>query len=182
MTRTVFGCPEAGRMRGRCAPRCSCERAAGTTRRLEKAVGHDGQRRRASRRGTRRQDLEHCRSGAVSDDRSWPHEGKDHARGEWRVRCFIHGQLSRQVTRLELTGPGLQRLLPRSAHRLFLAAFSSSATGVFTLRAYLADGSAFSHAFTLPLGHREAGPWPGLRRRGGALQRRHRGEHRDPVL
>jgi hypothetical protein len=51
-------------------------------------------------------------------------------------------------------------------HRLFLAAFSSSATGVYTLCAYLADGSTFSHAFTLPLGHREAGPWPGLRRRG----------------
>ena len=78
----------------------------------------------------------------------------------------VYGQLSRQVTRLELTGPGLRRSLPRSVHRLFLAAFSSSATGVFTLRAYLADGSTFTHAFTLPLGRREAGPWPGLRRRG----------------
>jgi hypothetical protein len=78
----------------------------------------------------------------------------------------VYGQLSRQVTRLELTGPGLRRSLPRSVHRLFLAAFSSSAIRVFTLRAYLADGSKFSPAFTLPLRRREAGPWPGLRRRG----------------
>jgi hypothetical protein len=78
----------------------------------------------------------------------------------------LYGQLNRQVTRLELTGPGLRLLLPRSAHRLFLAAFSPSARGVFALRAYLADGSTFSHAFTLPLTRREAGPWPGRRRRG----------------
>ena len=50
--------------------------------------------------------------------------------------------------------------------RLFLATFSSSATGVFTLRAYLADGSTFTHPFTLPLSRREAGSWPGFRRRG----------------
>ena len=78
----------------------------------------------------------------------------------------VYGQVSRQVTRLQLTGPGLRRLLPRSVRRLFLAAFSSSATGVFTLRAYLADGSTFTHPFTLPLSRREAGSWPGLRRRG----------------
>jgi hypothetical protein len=78
----------------------------------------------------------------------------------------IYGQVTRQVTRLELTGPGLQRLLPLSAHRLFLAAFSPSAAGTFDLRSYSADRITFSHAFTLPLTRRGAGQWPGLRRRG----------------
>jgi hypothetical protein len=78
----------------------------------------------------------------------------------------LYGQLNQQVTRLELTGPGLRRWLPRSTHRLFVAAFSPSAAGVFTLHARLSDGSTFSHAFTLPLSRREAGSWPGLGRRG----------------
>jgi hypothetical protein len=79
---------------------------------------------------------------------------------------IVYGQVNRQVTRLELTGPGLRRLLPLSAHRLFVAAFSPSAAGTFALRAYSADGSMFSHAFALPLPGHEAGQWPGLRRRG----------------
>lgn len=79
----------------------------------------------------------------------------------------VWGQVSSDVERVALIGPGPTRVwLPLSADRMFLIAFSPSARGSVRLVARLASGTAFTHAFTLPLTHREAGPWPRLRRRG----------------
>jgi hypothetical protein len=82
----------------------------------------------------------------------------------------VWGQVNSDVDRVELIGPGAARVrLPLSAHRMFLAAFSPSARGVVRRVAQLADGSSFTHTFTLPLSHREAGAWPRLRRRGAVF-------------
>ncbi|MGZ4186587.1 MAG: VOC family protein, partial [Solirubrobacteraceae bacterium] len=82
----------------------------------------------------------------------------------------VYGQADRDVAHLELLGPGGRRLsLPFSAHRLFLAAFSPSVRGTVQLRAQLADGTTFTHKFTLPLTRNELGAWPRLRRRGAVF-------------
>ena len=46
MTRTVFGCPEAGRMRGRCAPVVPASEPRDTTCRVEKAEDHKARKSR----------------------------------------------------------------------------------------------------------------------------------------
>lgn len=82
----------------------------------------------------------------------------------------IYGQADREVAHVELLGPGSRRrLLPLSAHRLFVAAFSPSVRGVVRLRAQLADGSAFSHTFSLPVTKSESGAWPRTRRHGAVF-------------
>jgi hypothetical protein len=82
----------------------------------------------------------------------------------------VYGQADRDVVRLELVGPGARRVsLPLSEHRLFLAAFVPSLRGTIQLRAKLADGTTFSHKFTLPLSRYEFGPWPRTRRRGAVF-------------
>jgi hypothetical protein len=82
----------------------------------------------------------------------------------------VYGQANRDVARLELVGPGSRRRsLPLSAHRLFLAAFSPSARGTVHLRAQLADGTAFSHTFSLPVTRTESGTWPRTRRHGAVF-------------
>lgn len=82
----------------------------------------------------------------------------------------VWGQVNGEVTRVQLIGPGATVTpLPLSAHRTFVVAFSPSARGVFRLLAGLADGTSFTHAFTLPLTHREAGGWPRLRRPGAVF-------------
>jgi hypothetical protein len=79
----------------------------------------------------------------------------------------VWGEVNSDVDRVELIGAGATRVrLPLSADRMFLAAFSPSARGAVRLVAQLADGSSFTHTFTLPLTHSEAGAWPRLRRRG----------------
>ena len=79
----------------------------------------------------------------------------------------VWGQADSDVDRVELIGPGATRVrLPLSPDRMFLVAFSPSAGGAARLVAQLADGRSITHAFTLPLTHREAGAWPRLRRRG----------------
>jgi hypothetical protein len=82
----------------------------------------------------------------------------------------VYGRADRDVTRLELLGPGRRRTsLPLSAHRLFLAAFAPSVHGTMHLRAQLGDGTTFSHALTLPVTRYESGAWPRIRRRGAVF-------------
>jgi hypothetical protein len=81
----------------------------------------------------------------------------------------VWGQVNSDVDRVELIGPGATLRLPLSADRMFMAAFSPSARGAVRLVAQLADGSSFTHAFTLPLTPGEAGVWPRLRRRGAVF-------------
>lgn len=82
----------------------------------------------------------------------------------------IFGQVNGNVDRVSLVGPGeTDTSLPLSAHRMFLVAFSHTARGAFRLLLRLIDGRSFTHAFTLPLTDREAGAWPGLRRRGAVF-------------
>lgn len=82
----------------------------------------------------------------------------------------ISGQVSGNVARVRLIGPGAtDASLPLSAHRMFLVAFSPAARGTYQLLARLAGGTSFAHAFTLPLTDRDAGAWPGLRRRGAVF-------------
>jgi hypothetical protein len=82
----------------------------------------------------------------------------------------IWGQVNGNVDRVRLIGPGAtDTSLPLSAHRMFLVAFSPTARGTLRLLARLADGTSFTHAFTLPLTDREAGAWPRVRRRGAVF-------------
>ena len=80
--------------------------------------------------------------------------GENFIPGSSPVQRFItvYGQAERPVARVELVRPGARQVsLPLSAHRLFLAAFAPAARGIVQLRARLADGATFSHAFSLPL-------------------------------
>jgi hypothetical protein len=80
------------------------------------------------------------------------------------------GQVRRGVNVVQLVGPGaVRRSVPLSTHRMFLVAFSPFARGAVQLRLKLADGTWFTHAFTLPLTHGEAGSWPRTRRRGAVF-------------
>lgn len=82
----------------------------------------------------------------------------------------VWGQATRNVTRVELIGPSrADTPLPLTSHRLFGVTLSSSARGMFRIRAWLTSGSSFTHGFRLPLTRPEAGAWPRLRRPGAVF-------------
>lgn len=62
----------------------------------------------------------------------------------------LHGQVSSEVARLVVSGPGGTYDVPRSRHGMFLILYSAGAEGTTTLTAHLRDGSTRFESFELP--------------------------------
>ena len=79
----------------------------------------------------------------------------------------VYGQAATGIRGVKLIDPGdRETSLPLSLDRMFLVAFSPTARGAFRLRLLFADGTSFTHAFSLPVTDHDTGSWPRVRRRG----------------
>jgi hypothetical protein len=62
----------------------------------------------------------------------------------------LHGQVSSEVARLVVAGPGGTHDVPRSRHGMFLVLYGAETDGTVTLTAHLRDGSTRFESFALP--------------------------------